>query len=130
MRIDKFLWCIRACKTRSVAATYCKNGKVWINGELIKASRETKSGDEISIRKGPIVFSIRVLSFPVSRVGAKEVPKYIEDITAAPELKKLEMLRLQRSAQRPSGLGRPTKRERRELDDFLLQDDEEDLLNS
>lgn len=122
MRIDKYLWCVRACKTRSAAAEYCKNGRVWINRESTKASREVKTGDEISVRKGPVVFTLRVTAFPVSRVGARDVGRYVQDITAPEEIEKLEMLRLQRAAARPSGLGRPTKRERRELDDFLFQE--------
>ncbi len=126
MRIDKFLWCIRAFKTRSIAAANCKAEKVWVNGELIKASREVKLGDTIKIRKGPIHFSFKCLQFPTSRVGAKLVSTFVLDVTEKEELDKLERMRLQASMDRPRGLGRPTKKDRRELDDFFdIFDDEE-----
>ena len=126
MRIDKFLWCIRLCKTRSIAANECKAGKVWVNGELIKASRELKVNDVVKVRKGPVHFSVQIISFPTSRVAAKLVSTYVNDVTPKEELDRLEMLRLQRIVDRPRGLGRPTKRERRSLDDFMeyMEEDE------
>lgn len=119
MRIDKFLWCIRAFKTRSIAAAYCKAEKVWVNEELVKASRELKAGDVVKIRKGPVHFRYKVLAFPTSRVGAKLVPQYSEDVTDREELEKIERIRLQAAMDRPRGLGRPTKKDRRELEDFF-----------
>lgn len=128
MRIDKYLWCIRVYKTRSLAAAQIKLDKVWVNEELAKASRSVKEGDVIKVRKGPIHFSYKVLSFPKTRVGAKLLAEYVADITDAEELKKLEILRLQYRDQRRKGLGRPTKKERRDLDDFTSLDfDDEDL---
>jgi ribosome-associated heat shock protein Hsp15 len=118
MRIDKYLWCIRVCKTRSQAATFCKTDKVWVNQELVKASRELKIDDIIKIRKGPIHFSFQVMSFPPARVGAKLVSTFATDVTASDELKKLELIKLQFKNERPRGLGRPTKKERRDLDDY------------
>jgi ribosome-associated heat shock protein Hsp15 len=125
MRIDKFLWCIRVFKTRTLAAEQCKLGKVFLNNELIKPARELKVGEVIKVRKGPVHFSFEVVAFPTSRVGAKLVNLYCKDVTPADELERLEKLRLQMSYERPRGLGRPTKRERRLLDDFLELDEED-----
>ncbi len=118
MRIDKFLWCIRVCKTRSQAALICKTDKVKVNQELVKPSRELRVNDVITVRKGPIFFSYQVLAFPPARLGAKLVPGFAQDITPTDELKKLELLKLQYQNERPRGLGRPTKKERRDLDDY------------
>ena len=118
MRIDKFLWCVRVYKTRSLAASQCKLNKIWVNDELIKASREIKPGDVIRVRKGPIHFSYLIMDFPVARVGAKLVAQFVKDITTPEEIKKLEMIKLQLKTERQRGLGRPTKKERRDLDDF------------
>jgi len=127
MRIDKYLWCIRVFKTRTLAAANCKAEKIWVNNELIKASREVKTGDVIKVRKGPIHFSFKVVAFPTSRVGAKLVSTYCADVTEAAEIEKMERIKLQMQMDRPRGLGRPTKKDRRELDDFfeLDLDDEE-----
>jgi len=122
MRVDKFLWCIRAFKTRSLAAESCRLGKVWINEELAKAAREVKKGDVIKVRKGPVHFFWQMIDSPTSRVAAKLVPVYATDVTPEDERKKLELLKLQMSADRPRGSGRPTKRERRELDGFFEPD--------
>jgi ribosome-associated heat shock protein Hsp15 len=119
MRVDKYLWCIRVYKTRSIAADHCRSEKIQVNSELIKASRELKINDVITVKKGPIYFKFQVLGFPVSRVGAKLVMTYTKDVTSAEELAKLERIRLQQSFERPRGLGRPTKRDRRVLDDFM-----------
>lgn len=124
MRIDKYLWCIRVYKTRTLAALQCKLNKVWVNDAEVKASRELKEGDIIKVRKGPIHFSWKVLAFPPARLGAKLVPGFAEDITSKEELNKLEIMRLQYQ-ERPRGIGRPTKKDRRELDDFLEMDEEE-----
>lgn len=129
MRIDKYLWCIRVFKTRSLAAQQVKLNKVWVNGELVKASREVKSSDIIKVRKGPIHFSYKVIDFPKSRLGAKLVATYATDMTSAEELDKLEVLRLQYHDQRRKGLGRPTKKDRRDIEDYteFEFDDEEDM---
>ena len=89
MRIDKYLWCIRVYKTRTKAAEQCKLAKVWVNDELIKASRELKFNEVVKVRKGPVHFSFCVISFPTSRVGAKLVSLYALDVTPKEELEKL-----------------------------------------
>jgi ribosome-associated heat shock protein Hsp15 len=122
MRIDKYLWCIRVYKTRSLAAEQCRLDKVQLNNEQVKASRDLKVGDVLQVRKGPIVFQWKVLAFPTSRVGAKLVPTYAEECTLAEERQKLEIIKLQMTLDRPRGLGRPTKKDRRSLDDFFDPD--------
>jgi len=129
MRVDKFLWCIRVYKTRSLAASQCKLEKVWMNGDHVKASREVKIGDLLTVRKGPILFSYKALAFPRARLGAKLVPAHAQDVTAAEELAKLEMIRMQFRLDRRKGLGRPTKKERRELDDYTDFDFEDEWMN-
>jgi ribosome-associated heat shock protein Hsp15 len=128
MRVDKFLWCIRVYKTRSLAASQCKLEKVWLNGAEVKASREVKEGDVLTVRKGPILFSYKALAFPRARLGAKLVATYAQDVTSAEELAKLEMIRMQFRLDRKRGLGRPTKKERRELDDYTDFDFEEEWM--
>ncbi|MFN0031788.1 MAG: RNA-binding S4 domain-containing protein [Flavobacteriales bacterium] len=128
MRIDKFLWCIRVFKTRTLAADNCKAEKVWVNNELIKASRDVKLLDEIKVRKGPIHFAWQVVALPTSRVGAKLVATFATDITSKEEKEKLELLKLRLIHDRPRGTGRPTKKERRQMDDFFIDDD--DLFSS
>jgi ribosome-associated heat shock protein Hsp15 len=123
MRIDKYLWCVRVFKTRTLAAQQCKNERVWINSELIKASRELKLGDIIQVRKGPIHFRFEVVQFPKARIGAKLVNEFIKDVTEKSELEKLEQLKLQQRNTPYFGIGRPTKRDRRMLDDFLFSED-------
>jgi ribosome-associated heat shock protein Hsp15 len=132
MRIDKFLWCVRIYKTRSLAAQQCKLEKIRMHGEICKPSRELKVGDILEVRKGPITFRYQVLSFPKTRVGAKLVPTYAVEVTTNEERQKLEMLKAQMKLERPRGLGRPTKKERRDLDDyvFLLEDDDSEELNA
>lgn len=130
MRIDKYLWSIRVFKTRTLAASYCKAEKVWVSNELVKASREVKIGDTVKVRKGPIHFSFQVLAFPTSRVGAKLVSIYTKDVTDPLELEKMERIRLQSTLERPRGLGRPTKKDRRILDSFFDIDEEDELWKS
>ncbi len=118
MRIDKYLWCIRKFKTRSLASEMVKKERVSLNGELVKASREVKTGDTIAIKKDGVTYSLEVLAIPTSRVGAKLVENYARETTAAEEIEKLEFIRMMRSMNRKKGSGRPTKKERRDLDDF------------
>jgi ribosome-associated heat shock protein Hsp15 len=122
MRVDKYLWCIRVYKTRSLAASQCKLEKVWVNEGNCKASRELKPGDVVKVRKGPIHFSFEVKAMPKARLGAKLVPDYARDVTSAEEKHKMEIIRLQFKTERQPGLGRPTKKERRELDDYTTFD--------
>jgi ribosome-associated heat shock protein Hsp15 len=129
MRVDKYLWCIRVYKTRSLASSQCKLEKVWLNGEFTKASREVKLNDVITVRKGPILFSYQALAFPRARLGAKLVPAHAQDVTTAEEIAKLELIKLQFKNDRRKGLGRPTKKERRDLDDYTDFDFEDEWLN-
>jgi ribosome-associated heat shock protein Hsp15 len=128
MRVDKFLWCIRVYKTRSLAASQCKLEKVWLNGAEVKPSREVKVNDVLTVRKGPILFSYKALAYPRARLGAKLVPTYAQDVTTPEEMAKLEMIRMQFRLDRKRGLGRPTKKERRELDDYTDFDFEEEWI--
>ncbi len=118
MRLDKFLWCVRKYKTRSIATEAVKKEKVNVNGELAKPSREVKTGDEISYKKEGITYAIKVKDIPKSRLGAKLVADYITDTTSADEIEKMEFMRMMQNFNRQRGTGRPTKKERRDLDDF------------
>lgn len=118
MRIDKFLWCVRLCKTRSIAADECKRGHVQVNDREAKAGVEVKESDRFAVRQAPIWRRFEVVQLPASRVGAKLVPALIKDITPWEDLEKQEMARKVQAASREPGAGRPTKRERRDLERF------------
>ncbi|MGI0108223.1 RNA-binding S4 domain-containing protein [Salinimicrobium sp. WS361] len=126
MRVDKFLWCVRYFKTRSVATEACKQGKVRMNEAIVKPSREVFATDKIQVRKNQINYQIEVLDIPKSRVGAKLVNLYINDITPQEELEKRELLKYSQDYYRKKGTGRPTKKDRRELDDWFDPEDNED----
>ena len=136
-RIDKWLWASRIFKTRSIAADACKNGRITMGGVKQKASKMIKEGDIIEVRKPPITYSFKVLKAIQNRVGAKLVPEVLENVTAREQLGLLERNRISGFVGRARGTGRPTKKERRELDDFIqpaffgdfdfdFDDDEED----
>lgn len=129
VRIDKFLWSVRLFKTRSDAADAVKNGKVMIGGSNVKASRDVNIGDLIQIKRPPIIYSYKIIELIANRQPAKNVPTYIINVTPAEELLKLEMAAMESYAVRERGAGRPTKRDRRELEGFLDSDDdnEDDL---
>ena len=119
MRIDKYIWTIRLYKTRSLASKECAANKVLLNDDLVKSSKEVKVGDMISIRVNPIWKSFKVLDFPKSRVGAKLVPDYVVETTTETDLQTLFMAQeVQRQMRHQGFSGRPTKRDRRKLDDF------------
>lgn len=118
-RLDKWLWAARIFKTRSIAADACKNGRITIGGVKQKASKMIKEGDIIEVRKPPITYSFKVLKAIQNRVGAKLVPEVLENVTAKEQLELLEMNRISGFVGRARGTGRPTKKERRELDDFI-----------
>ena len=122
-RIDKWLWTVRIFKTRSLATEECKKGRVKVNDAEVKPSKEVKPGDMVTVRKPPVVYSYVVKDVPKSRVGAKLVPDYLENITPADELAKLEPGFLAFQGSRPRGTGRPTKKERRTLDNLRESDD-------
>lgn len=119
VRIDKFLWAVRIFKTRSLATDACRNGKVSINGQVVKASRDVAEGDVIIIQLGIILKSIKVLLVLEDRVAAKLVNEYIQDLTSVEEYEKLNIYREHLRNERPKGTGRPTKKERREIENFL-----------
>ncbi len=120
-RIDKWLWCIRAYKTRSEAAEACKLGRVQVNGMEAKASRDLKLDDVVSFRKTPVVYKYKVLAFPHSRVAARLVPELAENQTPQEELDKLNVDHLTLFVHREKGSGRPTKKDRRQID-FLMNE--------
>ena len=117
-RIDKWLWAARIFKTRSIAAAACKKGQVSMGGTQIKASRMVKAGDVVSVRKPPITYSFRILQPIERRVGAKLIPEILENVTAPDQYELFEMSKISGFVGRAKGTGRPTKKERRSLDDF------------
>ena len=119
VRIDKWLWAVRVFKTRSLATDACKMNRVSINGQLTKPSRLVKEGDVISDRKPPIEYSFKVLRILNNRVGAKLVPEYMENVTPKEQYDILELQRLSRFVDRAKGLGRPTKKDRRDMESFI-----------
>ena len=118
-RLDKWLWAARIFKTRSIAIDACKNGRVMMNGVKLKPSRMIKEGDEIQVRKPPVTYTFRVLQAIQNRVGAKLVPAVLENITTPDQYELLEMNRISGFVNRARGTGRPTKKERRDLDEFV-----------
>jgi len=118
MRIDKYLWCIRFYKTRSIATEACKKGKVKINESSVKASKIVFNGEKISVRKDQINYQIEVLDLPTSRLGAKLVDLYRKDLTTKEEFEKFELLKYSKDFYRKKGTGRPTKKDRRDIEDY------------
>lgn len=122
VRIDKWMWATRIFKTRSVAADACKKGRVMMSGVAVKPSRMVKVGDVIQVRKPPVTFSFKVLELAQNRMGAKLVPQYMENVTPLEQYEILEMNRISGFVNRAKGLGRPTKKDRRELEQFTGAD--------
>lgn len=117
-RLDKWLWAARIYKTRTLAADACKNGRVAINGAQAKPSRTVKAGDKVDVKKSPITYTFRVKQPIEKRVGAKLLPDVLENITSAEQYELLEMSRISGFVDRARGTGRPTKKDRRALDEF------------
>ncbi len=117
-RIDKWLWSARIFKTRSQAADACKKGRVTMDGATLKPSKMVKENEIINVRKPPITFSFRIKQAIEKRVGAKLVPDVLENVTPKDQYELLEMSRISGFVNRAKGTGRPTKKDRRELDDF------------
>jgi len=117
-RIDKWLWAARIFKTRTIAAAACKKGQVSMKGAQLKASRTIKAGDVVDVRKPPVTYSFRVLQPIERRVGAKLLPDILENITPPEQYELLEMNKISGFIGRAKGTGRPTKKDRRNLDDF------------
>jgi len=116
IRIDKWLWSVRVYATRSLATEECKKGRVTIGGIAVKPSRVVKVGEIILVRKNPVTYSFRVIELLGKRVGAKLVPVYMEDLTTEEELKKLDVTQGGALFMRDRGAGRPTKKDRRDID--------------
>lgn len=117
-RIDKWLWAMRVFKTRTIATDACKKGRVSIGGTAVKPSRTIKVGDTIEVRKPPITYTFRVKALTANRLGAKLVPDYLENLTPQSQYDLLEMSRISGFVDRQRGMGRPTKREGREMSKF------------
>lgn len=137
VRIDKWLWAMRVFKTRTMATDAVKKGRVTMGGNVVKPSRTVKAGDVIDVKKPPITYTFKVLQISNNRLGAKLVPDYLENLTPQSQYDLLEMTKISGFVDRRKGLGRPTKREGRDLaafrestyaDDFFLdwEDDEDE----
>jgi ribosome-associated heat shock protein Hsp15 len=123
MRVDKYLWCIRYFKTRTIATTAAKKGQIRVNGSVVKPSREVYPTDKITVRKNQVDYELIVLDTPESRLGAKLVDIYRKDVTPKENLEKLELLKYSKDYYRKKGMGRPTKKDRRDIDDVYENDD-------
>lgn len=117
-RLDKWLWAARIYKTRTLAAAACKNGRITINGAQAKPSRTVKAGDKVGVKKPPVIYTFRVIQPIEKRVGAKLLPDILENITDPSQLEVLEMSKISGFIGRAKGTGRPTKKDRRALDEF------------
>ena len=118
VRIDKYLWAIRVYKTRTDATDACKGGKVRLNGYDVKPSKEVRTGDVIVVRKGAVTYTYKVLDIVDRRVGAKLVPDYAENQTPQEELDKLRVPVETFFLKRDRGAGRPTKKDRRQMEEL------------
>ena len=122
VRIDKWMWATRIFKTRTIAADACKKGRVMVGGVTVKPSRMIKRGEVVQVRKPPVTFSFKVLDLTEKRMGAKLVPGFLENVTTPDQYELLEMNRISSFVDRARGMGRPTKKERRELEQFTDPD--------
>ena len=118
-RIDKWMWAARIFKTRTIAAEACKKGRIYINGAQAKPARMIKPGDTIQVKKPPITYSFKVIQAIEKRVGAKLVPEIMENVTTPDQYELLEMSKISGFVNRAKGTGRPTKKDRRDLDEFF-----------
>ena len=126
VRVDKYLFAMRIYKTRSIATEACKKGRVTMNGQELKPSRTITVGNKFCVRKGPIPYTYEVLRLSENRLGAKLVPDYLQDITAPEQLELLELARLGKQSGRYERIGdatgHPTKKDRREIEQFISDD--------
>lgn len=120
-RLDRWLWTVRVFKTRTLATGACRDGRVRIDDSIVKPSREVRIGEVVTVRDGLIGRVYRVVGIPASRIGAKLVPDHCEDRTPTAEIERAKAARVQQVLARERGAGRPTKRDRRQLDDLLDQ---------
>jgi ribosome-associated heat shock protein Hsp15 len=118
IRIDKWMWATRIFKTRTIALEACKKNRVMVNDLPAKPSRTIKTGDIIQVRKPPVTYSFKVIELTANRVGSKLVPNYLENITPPEQYEILELQKINGFVDRARGTGRPTKKERRNLDNF------------
>ena len=118
-RIDKWLWAARIYKTRTIAADACKNGRVAVNGVNVKPSRIVKVGEVVDVKKPPVTYSFKILKTIEQRVGAKLIPEVYENVTPQDQYDLLEMNRISGFVDRARGTGRPTKKDRRQMDAFI-----------
>ncbi len=126
MRIDKYLWCVRYFKTRSIATEACKKGHIKLNNSNVKPSKDTFVGDKLIVRKNQINYELEVLDIPKNRVGAKLVDLYRKDTTPKEAFDHQELLKLSKDYYRKKGTGRPSKKDRRDIDDYINIDDDFD----
>jgi ribosome-associated heat shock protein Hsp15 len=119
VRIDKWMWATRIFKTRTIALEACKKNRVTINNVAVKPSRMIKAGDIIQVRKPPVTYSFKVLELTENRVGAKLAPNYLENITPPEQNEILVLHKISGFVDRARGTGRPTNKERRDLDEFM-----------
>ncbi len=118
VRIDKWLWAVRIFKTRTIASEACKKGRVMVDNVTVKPSRVIRKDDIIQVRKPPVTFSFKVLALTDKRMGAKMVPEFMENITSPDQYEILELNKISGFVDRQRGSGRPTKKERRDLEQF------------
>ncbi|MEI7676159.1 MAG: S4 domain-containing protein [Bacteroidales bacterium] len=126
VRIDKWMWATRIFKTRTIAVEACKKGRVMINNVTVKPSRMIKKNDVLQVRKPPIVYSFKVLDLTDKRMGARLVENFLQNVTTADQLEILELQKIEGFVNRARGTGRPTKKDRRDLEGFTdldLSDD-------
>lgn len=128
VRIDKWLWAVRIFKTRTAATEACKKGRVLIGETGVKPSRNVRVGEVIKVKKPPVTYSFKVLALAEKRMGARLVPEYMENVTPQEQYELLELNRISGFVDRQRGTGRPTKKERRDLDQFA-DNIPEDLFN-
>ncbi len=126
MRIDKYLWCVRYYKTRNIATEAIKKGHVIVNNQVAKPSKEVFPLDKITLRKDQINYKIAVLDIPANRVGPKLVDVYRKDETPAEAFEHLALLKLSKEHYRAKGDGRPTKKDRRDIDDYIWDENLEE----
>lgn len=122
VRIDKWMWATRIFKTRTLAVEACKKNRIMIGGVNVKPSRMVRAGEIIQVKKPPVTYSFKVLALTERRMGAKLVPEYLENVTTPDQYEILEMNRISGFVDRAKGLGRPTKKDRRELEQFVDPD--------
>ncbi len=127
VRVDKWLWAVRVFKTRTIAADACKKGRVVIDNIVVKPSRNIKVGDIVEVKKPPVTFSFKVLALADKRMGAKLVPDFMENVTPPDQYELLELNRISGFVDRQRGTGRPTKKERRDLEQFTGSFDFDDF---